>query len=179
MTGTEADEQGTGKAKPPAAAAERPRRAMRTAALGEVLPELTRQALGPKGPALAALLGRWSDIVGPRLATLTAPVKLVSQRRDRNEAVLVLAVRRAAQLDIEYGRDALLDRLNGFLGYRGIVGLQQVPWPAGATSRVAAPGTPRPKPAGDLADPALDGVEDPALRAALAGLKAAMAARRK
>ncbi len=68
-----------------------PRRPRPTAAGGEPLPladslaELTRRLGTPPPPALAAVFGRWEDVVGPDVAAHARPLSLAG-------GVLVVAV---------------------------------------------------------------------------------------
>ena len=122
------------------------------------------------GGVLARLKAEWSAVAGAELAAQTWPEKL------GRDGALKLLVAPGFALDLQHRASLVIDRINIFFGRAAVTRLVLVqgtlplagPVAAGAGSRAqAAP------PTGDdvsILDSRLAGVDDPELRAALAGL---------
>lgn len=120
--------------------------------VGSFVPKLAKKAFEKYGFSTMALLTDWSAIVGQDLAQCTKPEKLkwprkVSIRDDveagcegRPGATLILRVEPARALDVEYSAQRIVERINGYFGYRAVqeLRLQQVPMDVGQR-RVGAP----------------------------------------
>jgi len=122
------------------------------------------------GGVLARLKAEWSAVAGAELAAQTWPEKL------GRDGALKLLVAPGFALDLQHRASLVIDRINVFFGRAAVTRLVLVqgtlplagPIAAGAGSR--APAAP---PNGDdvsVLDSRLAGVDDPELRAALAGL---------
>jgi hypothetical protein len=154
-------------------------------AVGAFLPRLTRKAFEKYGFSAATLLTDWPAIVGQEMSAYTAPERLKWPRgvefgddaeagvEGRPGAVLVLRVDPARALDVEYKGRQILERINGYFGYRAIAELRilQAPLAKPAASR-SVPAAPVPCDAPELAS-----IADERLRAALGRLKSGLMAR--
>lgn len=154
-------------------------------AVGAFVPKLTRKAFEKFGFSAATLLTDWAAIVGKELAGFTVPERLkwprgVDFREDveagaegRPGATLILRVDPARALDIEYKGQQILERINGYFGYRAIaeMRIRQVP--------LAKPPASKPAPAAlpPCEAPELAAIADERLRAALGRLKSGLMAR--
>lgn len=149
--------------------------------VGTFVPKLVRETCRRRGFVNVDIVLRWREIVGDALAAQTWPLRIEWPRRqetilrpDGTEAPgthrtrLVVGSAPAKALDVEYAKGQIIDRVNGYLGYRA------------ATELAAAPDyTAMPedrKPAGTRPDWAPDAAEDP-LAAALARLGRSVAGR--
>lgn len=157
-------------------------------AVGAFVPKLTRKAFEKYGFSAAALLTDWATIVGEDTASYAVPERLkwprhVNIREDveagaegRPGATLVLRVDPARALDIQYKGQQLVERINGYFGYRAVAELRLLQAPitrpadphAAATQRTPPP----PCEAPELAE-----IGDDRLRAALERLKSGLMAR--
>jgi hypothetical protein len=148
-------------------------------AVGTFVPRLTAKAFQKYGFSAAGLITDWPAIVGGELATCTAPERLKWQPRPNGEgeedtsprraATLVLRVDGARALDVQYRAQQIIERVNGYFGYRAIAELRIVQAPVAARSparQAVPPGRPRREPI----TTGLAGVADAALREALARL---------
>lgn len=158
-------------------------------ALRQIDPLVARRGFGE-----AALILRWPEIVGERIAALCAPERLqwpprphrksetqtadggARARADRarapEPATLTLRVEPGFGLDIQHLTPIIVDRVNAHLGWRcvgRIVQRQGAPQIAPrAGGRVARPTPPPPDPtARAKAAAAVAGIADPALQAVL------------
>lgn len=157
-------------------------------AVGTFVPRLTQKAFEKYGFSAATLLTDWPAIVGPALARDTRPERLKWPRgveaygeiddgaSGRPGATLILKVDPARALDIEYKRSQILDRINGYFGYRAVAEIKIMQEAVTAGPR-ATPAAPRAAAAPATAKPDLSTVSDDGLRAALERLYAGMSAR--
>lgn len=152
-------------------------------ALGGSLGAVTRRAFTRRGLVGADIARQWPAIVGSELAAHCRPRQLRFPRP--GEAVdgrLTLRVAPAWALQLQHLEPLVLERVNGFFGYRAVARLvlQQGPLPEPPASLPPGRGA-RPAPAApldrDLAEK-LSTIADPELRAALEGIGRSLRARR-
>ena len=146
-------------------------------ALADSLRKVTRQALGQRSLAEQSLILDWPSIAGGDVARMCTPQSLSFQHRDRRmDGTLTLKVQSSQATRLQHLEPQLIERINGYFGYRAIARLRLLHAAAPASSepeaRPEAP-APAPHPAphsaphGEQAD---EPIADPALRAALARL---------
>ena len=123
-------------------------------AVGSYVPKLTRKAFEKYGFSAATLLTDWAVIVGEEIAGFTAPERLKwprdvgrtrgcrGRRRRPPRRHAGLRVDPARALDVEYKRRQILERINGYFGYRAIAELRLLQAPARRRPRHAAPEPP-------------------------------------
>jgi hypothetical protein len=140
-------------------------------ALAESLSKVTREALGKRGPAEGGLIVNWPEVVGAETAAICHPLKLSFARRDRRmDGTLTVRVRPGQATRLQHLEPRLVERINGYFGYRAVARLQIRQGPLGAANSAplrAADDEAAPEPvrkSGSDRDP------DPALAAALARL---------
>ena len=124
-----------------------------------------------RGFAVARLLTRWEEIVGPDLAALVRPVKVGHGRGLGAELTVHAAGPRAALAQM--AADRIRDRVNACYGYRAVSkvrGTQVAPAEAPAFAEAQAPYLPPDRLALARGEGMAAGASDPALRAALAAL---------
>jgi len=156
-------------------------------AVGAFVPKLTRKAFEKYGFSAATLLTDWDAIVGAEIAGFAAPERLKWPRdvRIREEveagaegrpgAMLILRVDPARALEAQYKSQQILERINGYFGYRAIAALRLLQAPlakAPEPTASAGPAVPPPCEAPELAV-----IADEPLRAALARLKSGLVRR--
>lgn len=145
-----------------------------------IAPTLRKQGFGE-----SEIVTFWADIVGPRLSAASAPLRLVwppggpkSAPGGAAPATLAVRVEGAFALELQHLAPLIVERVNARLGWRCVdrLTLRQGPLPL----RKAARRPPPPPDAAALAkaEETVAGVEDEALRAALARLGARVVARR-
>jgi hypothetical protein len=146
-------------------------------AIGANLPRIAKPVLGKQGLGEAHLLEEWPAIIGAELARHCWPIKLSFPRGKRSDGTLRLRVVSALALEIQHREPVLLERINGYFGYRAVIRLALVQ--GGAPAAPDAPPAPRPLAAAErqALDRRLNGIADPALRAALERLGCAIIGR--
>ena len=124
--------------------------------------------LGRRGLAEAEMILGWAAVIGEDLARDTLPIKLAFGKGERVDGTLHLKVVSAAAPEVRHREPQIIERINGFFGYRAVAHLKltQGPLPNAA---IPAPKSPRPlAPAETKAlSRSLDGITDPELKAAL------------
>lgn len=160
-------------------------------AVGSYLPKLTKKVFEKYGFSTADLLTDWQSIVGQELAACTSPQRLkwprqggswedadgTVQQGTQRGATLVLRVDGGLALDVQYQTRQILERINGYFGYRAIAELRfvQAPIDAGIVAQPQAPARKvLPKDVIGQHKPEIPEVADDCLRAALERLGASV-----
>jgi hypothetical protein len=143
-------------------------------AIAAEVPRVAKAALGKRGFGEAQLVTQWDAVIGPELASKLSPDRLSFARGERRDGVLRLRVPSAFAVEAQHLEPMILERINGFFGYRAVARIQLVQGPP--ARRPDAPPRPRPlDPAEERAIAArVAAVPDEGLRAALARLGAAI-----
>lgn len=136
-------------------------------ALNAALGRLTRPLAQRRGALFGEILAQWTEIVGERLAEETAPERLTYPGQAGHGATLEIAVSGAEALELQHLAPLVVEKINGFFGYRavGALKLRQMPRPPKRPSREAAA----------VLQPRRVGPLDPAAEARLAELLAGVA----
>ncbi|HYG86053.1 MAG TPA: DciA family protein [Azospirillum sp.] len=136
--------------------------------IGRTVPEVAGKALGKKGLAFGALITDWPSIVGHQLSLRTAPDKLVFPRGKREDATLHVRAMGAIALELQHLEPLIVEKINGFFGYRAVSRLKLV-----HAAPVTAPARRAPVPRTLTMDEEIDlvtataAIEDEGLRDAL------------
>jgi hypothetical protein len=146
-------------------------------ALAALLPKLAAPALRRRGFTEAALLTRWSDIVGEGLARDAMPDRLAFPRGRNSGATLHIRVAGAAALELQHLAPQVVERINVFFGYAAVsrLALVQAPIAAPPARSEAPPSAPVAAERTAAIDEAATDIADPALRTAIAALGRAVA----
>ena len=134
-------------------------------------------AYAKQGFASRELVTRWAEIAGSEVAAHSEPLKIQWPRpvegQRQEPATLVLRVDGPMALEIQHASDAILQRVNRFLGWNAVgrLALRQAP-----LSRHKRRQARKPLDAANVAqvEATLSGVQDQDLRAALARLGASI-----
>ena len=148
-----------------------PRRGGGPRALADSLRKVTRRALGQRSLAEQSLILDWPSIAGGDVARICTPQGISFQRRDRRlDGTLTLRVHSGQATRLQHLEPQLIERINGYLGYRAIGRLRLLsgaaPPSGDRDAPAAAPAHAREPDRARLGEP----ITDPALRAALARL---------
>ena len=94
-------------------------------ALSVRLPAVSKKALGRRGFADASVVAEWPTIVGRDLARSSEPLRLsFPNPRERVGGTLLLRVEPAFAPILQHLEPQLLERVNGFIGYRAVEALR-------------------------------------------------------
>ena len=110
-------------------------------AVGANLPKIAGPAFRKRGFVQARLITDWPAIVGDMLARETVPQKLLFAKGNRGNGVLHLRVNPGFAIELQHIAPRLIERINGFFGYRAVADLrlQQGPVLAPRKPRKIAP----------------------------------------
>ncbi|MEM8555161.1 MAG: DUF721 domain-containing protein [Pseudomonadota bacterium] len=146
-----------------------------------LLKDRITQAGEKRGFAMSRLLTHWAEIVGEDLARMCEPVKVGYSRKGGLGRTLTVLIHGAAGPMVQTQSEVIRSRVNGCYGYNAISRVRFTQSSAtpgfaeGQAAFVARPATP-PQPTAEVEAATAD-VQDPALRAALNGLGARVAAK--
>lgn len=165
--------------KRPRAPDAEPVRQNRSRSVAELLPAVGGAAFKRFGFVQSAIVSRWAEIVGERLAAASAPESIRFPHGKKAEGTLTLVVRGAHAPMLQHVSPDIIERVNRFFGYAAVAKLhiRQGEVAAPAPRRAPPPlstGGIRPVPA-EIGE-GLKSIADPELRAVLESLAAGVAA---
>ncbi|MBC8158753.1 MAG: DUF721 domain-containing protein [Alphaproteobacteria bacterium] len=157
------------------------RRAGAPKALGVAVEKITKPLFGKRGLADGAIVRNWPSIVGAAFAKVTAPEKLAFPGGERSGGTLHLRVASGAiATQIQHDEPVILERINGYFGYRAVARLSMKQAPVTAPNQIEfeAPAEISPEDEKEINN-SLSSVGDDDLRDALQSLGRSVKARSK
>ena len=82
----------------------------------DTLPTKVKKLLKQKGEVYSELIENWRMFVGDELFSLSYPKKYLSSNKFR-KSVLEVMVKRGHEVDLEYSKKNIIDKINSFFGY--------------------------------------------------------------
>ncbi len=139
--------------------------------LAVTLPKVTRRTLGRHGLAEGGLVTDWAAVVGQTIAERSLPLRLSFAGGERREGTLHVRVSGALALELQHLEPLILERINGYFGYRAVgrLRIHQGPVPDQRPPRRPLPTPPSPAAEAEIGTLVAE-VEDDGLRQALQGL---------
>ena len=92
--------------------------------LAVTLPKVTRRTLGRHGLAEGGLVTDWAAVVGATIAERSLPLRLSFTGGERREGTLHVRVSGALALELQHLEPQVLERINGYFGYRAVARLR-------------------------------------------------------
>jgi hypothetical protein len=160
--------------KRPRAPSPEPERQNRSRQVSELLPAVGGAAFRRFGFVQSAIVSRWPEIAGERLAAVSTPESIRFPMGKKQDGVLTLTVRGAHAPMMSHVTPEIMDRVNRFFGYTAVV---RVVIRQGEVSKPAerrAPPSLKPAPV-ELGN-SLKTIADPELKAVLEALASGVAA---
>lgn len=99
-------------------------RRYKTASAAKVASSLLSPAIRAKGFAQAEVVSRWSQIVGPELAAVTVPQRLIFPRGERMDAKLVIRCESAFATLLDHKAPHIIDMVNRFFGFGAVAKIE-------------------------------------------------------
>lgn len=151
-----------------------PVRQNRARQVAELLPSVGGAAFRRFGFVQSAVVSRWPEIVGERLASASSPESIRFPVGKKQDGVLTLTVRGAHAPMMSHLTTEIIERVNRFFGYAAVarVAIRQGEVTRRAERRVAPTLTPAPADFGV----SIRTIADPELRSVLEALAAGVAA---
>jgi hypothetical protein len=148
-----------------------------TRTLADVAGKCLAETFSRQGFASVELVTHWDEIVGREIAANAEPIKIQWPRQTDSSApgraTLVLRVQGPSALEIQHLSNVILERVNGFFGWRAIDRLALRQAPLQRAKRRGPPPAIDPQAARDVAA-TLTNIADDGLRDALGRLGAAI-----
>jgi len=82
----------------------------------DTLPTSVKKIINKKGHIYSETLNNWKHIVGDRLFKICYPKTFKSSNRFGVSTLLIM-VKRGHEVDLEYSKKEILDKMNSFFGY--------------------------------------------------------------
>mgnify|MGYP001262594942 CR=1 FL=1 len=87
--------------------------------VGNSLPKTLGKILKKGGHNYSSIINNWVDLVGRKTSKICYP-KSVKTNKELKEGLLILNVKNGNQLDVEYSKKDIIDKINSFFGYEFI-----------------------------------------------------------
>ena len=85
--------------------------------LGNTLPRGVKGLLKKNGYNYSEILGKWNFLVGKEISNFSYPLSIKMGKGNTN-ATLVVAIERGNEINIEYSKNEIINKINSYFGYR-------------------------------------------------------------
>lgn len=89
--------------------------------LQSLLSENVKKILKKDGFIYFEIIKNWKNIVGEKMYKDVSPIKI---KKINNENILSINVNKNVMIEIEYSRDQIIEKINGYLGFNAIHKIQ-------------------------------------------------------
>ena len=91
--------------------------------LANTLPQQVKKILKKNGFNLNSIVDNWTKIVGCEISNSSYPLNIKTQGIPK-EVTLILNVIRGKEIDIEYNKKNIIDKINSYFGYTFVKNIQ-------------------------------------------------------
>ena len=84
---------------------------------GNTLPRGVKGILKKNGYNYSEIVSKWNMLVGKDIAQYAYPKSIKMKKRDSN-GMLVLAIKRGDEINVEYSKKNIMDKINSYFGYK-------------------------------------------------------------
>ena len=84
---------------------------------GSVLPRGVKGILKKNGYNYSEIINKWNFLVGKNIANYCYPKSIKMSQANKN-GTLILTVQRGNELDIEYSKKDIINKINSYFGYK-------------------------------------------------------------
>ena len=84
---------------------------------GNTLPRGIKGILKKNGYNYSEMISKWSLLVGEDISKKSYPKSIKMKKGDTN-GTLIVAVKRGDEIDIEYSKKKIIDKINSYFGYK-------------------------------------------------------------
>jgi len=84
---------------------------------GNTLPRGVKGILKRNGYNYSEIINKWNMLVGKDISKLSYP-KTIKMNKINKNATLVVAVERGNEIEVEYSKNSILNKINGHFGYK-------------------------------------------------------------
>ena len=83
---------------------------------GNTLPRGVRGILKKNGYNYSEIISKWNTLVGKDISDHAYP-KSIKMKKGNSNGTLVLAIKRGDEINIEYSKKKIIDKINSYFGY--------------------------------------------------------------
>ena len=84
---------------------------------GNTLPRGVKGILKKNGYNYSEIISKWKLLVGESISKYSYPKSIKMQKGDKN-GTLLIAVKRGNEIDIEYSKKEVMNKINSYFGYK-------------------------------------------------------------
>ena len=84
---------------------------------GNTLPRGVKGILKKNGYNYSEIISKWNMLVGKNISNCAYPKSIKMKKRDSN-GTLILQVKRGDEIQIEYSKKEIIDKINSYFGYK-------------------------------------------------------------
>jgi hypothetical protein len=84
---------------------------------GNTLPRGVKGILKKSGYNYSEIISKWSVLVGKDISSCTYP-KSIKMKKENSNGTLVLAIKRGDEINIEYSKREIINKINSYFGYK-------------------------------------------------------------
>ena len=84
---------------------------------GNTLPRGVKSILRKNGYNYSEIISKWNMLLGNDISSCSYPKSIKMTKGDKN-GTLVLAVKRGNEIDIEYSKNEIINKINSYFGYK-------------------------------------------------------------
>ena len=84
--------------------------------LGNTLPRWLKGILKKNGYNYSEIISKWSSLVGEDISNCSYP-KSIKMEKGNSSGTLVLGIERGDEIQIEYAKKEIMDKINSYFGY--------------------------------------------------------------
>ena len=84
---------------------------------GNTLPRGVKGILKRNGYNYSEIINKWSMLVGKDISKLSYP-KTIKMNRINKKATLIIAVKRGNEIEVEYSKNRIINKINSHFGYQ-------------------------------------------------------------
>ena len=84
---------------------------------GNTLPRGVKGILKKNGYNYSEIINKWNMLVGKAISNCSYP-KSIKMKKGDSSGILVLAIKRGDEINIEYSKKNIIDKINSYFGYK-------------------------------------------------------------
>ena len=84
---------------------------------GNTIPRGLKGILKKNGYNYSEIINKWNFLVGKEISNFCYPKSIKMSQADKN-GILILAVERGNEINVEYSKKEIINKINGYFGYK-------------------------------------------------------------
>ena len=84
---------------------------------GSTLPRGIKGVLKKSGYNFSEIISKWTTLVGKDIANCSFP-RTIKMKNGNTNATLILSVKRGDEINVEYSKKEIVDKINSYFGYK-------------------------------------------------------------